>query len=108
MTWKPSRVFSASAVAGVTPKPKQAAPGSAAAALLQGRSSISKILADWRAPKYAAQARAFSWPALRAALRRLAACDLAIKGIEGGDDKHVALELLVTSLCARPRRRARV
>ena len=90
-------------------RPGDKVPEAAAGVLLTGRSSLHRTLSSnpWVVGKTARQASALTWPTLRAALRRLAACDLAIKGIEGGEDKQVALDLLVTTLCARPRRPAR-
>jgi DNA polymerase-3 subunit delta len=90
-------------------RPGQQVPESASEFLLTGRSGIGRLLGapDFRVKKTVQRARDYTWPALHSALRRLGACDLAIKGIEGGDSKQVALDLLVAALCAR-RRPARV
>jgi DNA polymerase III subunit delta len=56
----------------------------------------------WAARQLAEDARAFSWPRLRAALPRMAEAEAGIKGWEGGvSDPRLAVELLVVALTRR-------
>ncbi|MCC6442486.1 MAG: DNA polymerase III subunit delta [Armatimonadetes bacterium] len=73
------------------------------AALLPEENNLLSILQRqaWQAGKLGHQAAAFSWPQLEAALERIYAADLSLKGIEGEiKAPRLGLELMIADLCA--------
>ncbi|NIM06007.1 MAG: DNA polymerase III subunit delta [Armatimonadetes bacterium] len=72
--------------------------------LLEGKDSVEAVFArpkiSWKIPRFAEQARRFTWPQLEQAFRSLAQCDLALKGLSSPprNDPGLALELALISL----------
>ena len=83
-------------------KPGQETPAEAASLLPQGHNALSEFeRRPWLARRCLGQADNFTWEQLEAALDRLQACDLSLKGASGmgSPSQGLALELLVIELC---------